>query len=261
MTIPAFDAIPAPLLRLGTSIFWNTLYAGRRYFIVLALFMGLFFLLRRYPARWKKLQAEPAPKGQVGRELRFSLLTIAISSCVIPLLFAAGLGPNMGYYRHIGEYGWPYFFLSIFLMMVVQDTYFYWTHRLMHHRALFRHFHRTHHLSTNPSPASTYAVHPLEAVVDSGASVVIIFIMPWNLLALLIFGWINVAYAIYAHLGYEIFPEGTNRHWLGRWINTSTAHNRHHASARYNYGWYFLFWDRLMGTLSPDADGVAVPAK
>ncbi|WP_373997022.1 sterol desaturase family protein [Duganella vulcania] len=46
----------------------------------------------------------------------------------------------------------------------------------------------------------------------------------------------------------------TEKHWLGRWINTSTAHNTHHARGRYNYSWYFLFWDRMMGTLSPDYD-------
>lgn len=34
-----------------------------------------------------------------------------------------------------------------------------------------------------------------------------------------------------------------------RWINTATAHDAHHAKGRYNYGYYFLVWDRLMGTL------------
>jgi sterol desaturase/sphingolipid hydroxylase (fatty acid hydroxylase superfamily) len=34
-----------------------------------------------------------------------------------------------------------------------------------------------------------------------------------------------------------------------------SAHNIHHAKARYNFSWYFLFWDRMMGTLSPDYEG------
>jgi sterol desaturase/sphingolipid hydroxylase (fatty acid hydroxylase superfamily) len=41
---------------------------------------------------------------------------------------------------------------------------------------------------------------------------------------------------------------------LGRWINTSVAHNAHHATARYNYSLYFLWWDRWMGTLDPGYD-------
>jgi hypothetical protein len=57
-------------------------------------------------------------------------------------------------------------------------------------------------------------------------------------------------YAVYAHLGYELYPRGFGAHWFGRWINTSVAHNTHHAKARYNYGWYFLFWDRMMARWS-----------
>jgi sterol desaturase/sphingolipid hydroxylase (fatty acid hydroxylase superfamily) len=32
------------------------------------------------------------------------------------------------------------------------------------------------------------------------------------------------------------------------------AHNTHHATARHNYGLYFLWWDRWMGTLDPAYD-------
>jgi len=149
-------------------------------------------------------------------------------------------------------YGWTYFVLSLAIMMCVQDTYFYWTHRLMHHRALFRFFHRTHHLSTNPNPLTTYSINPLEALVDSGGSILILYFVPKHLAAYLIFTWVNTAYAVYGHLGHEILPASWGRHWFGRWINTSVAHNIHHARARYNFGWYFLFWDRWMNTIDPD---------
>ena len=58
------------------------------------------------------------------------------------------------------------------------------------------------------------------------------------------------------HLGYEIFPKGMNRHWLGKWINTSVNHNMHHKYFHGNYGLYFTFWDRLMGTTRSDYDKV-----
>lgn len=249
--------LPAPLLKLGSNILWNGLMQTRQYVIVVVIFLGLGFWLKH---KRQKLQAAPAPKGQIGREIRHSLVSLAIFACIIPILLALGLGQYMRFYRDVGDYGWPYFFLSIVLMMLVQDTYFYWTHRLMHLRALFRHVHRTHHLSTNPSAISTYAVHPLEALVDYGASLIILFLIPSTGLSLFIFSWVNVSYAVYTHVGYELFPEGTKNHWLGRWINTSAAHNLHHAKARYNYSWYFLFWDRMMGTLPPDHDAVRCPA-
>ena len=39
-----------------------------------------------------------------------------------------------------------------------------------------------------------------------------------------------------------------------KWINTSVAHNQHHQYFTGNYGLYFLFWDRMMGTLRHDYD-------
>jgi lathosterol oxidase len=62
---------------------------------------------------------------------------------------------------------------------------------------------------------------------------------------------ISTAINVYGHLGYELYPRGWPSHWCGRWINTSVAHNTHHATAQHNYGLYFLFWDRWCGTLDP----------
>ena len=101
---------------------------------------------------------------------------------------------------------------------------------------------------------TTYSIHPLEAVVDSGAVVLILFFLPKHIAAYLVVSYANTAYAVYAHLGHEILPASWATHRFGRWINTSVAHNIHHARARHNFSWYFLFWDRLMGTVDPDYD-------
>ncbi|RZA08153.1 MAG: sterol desaturase, partial [Proteobacteria bacterium] len=52
------------------------------------------------------------------------------------------------------------------------------------------------------------------------------------------------------HLGYEIYPKGTATHWFGRWWVGPTHHSQHHEAMRENYGLYFTFWDRLLGTES-----------
>ena len=59
-------------------------------------------------------------------------------------------------------------------------------------------------------------------------------------------------YNVYGHLGFEIYPKGLNKHWLGRWMNTSVNHNMHHQFFKGNYGLYFTFWDRVMNTLDKD---------
>ena len=224
---------------------------AQRYLIFVVLGFIAWGWWRRRAGTNGRLQAGPIDRGQLAREALYSATTIFVFTLIsIAILAAAGKSQRL-FYANVSDYGWAYLILSVPLMMVIQDTYFYWTHRLMHHRALFRFLHRTHHLSTNPTPLSTYAIHPLEALVDSGAVVIILFFLPKHIAAYLAFSYVNTAYAVYAHLGHEILPASWATHRFGRWINTSVAHNIHHARARHNFSWYFLFWDRLMGTLDP----------
>jgi len=138
--------------------------------------------------------------------------------------------------------------------LLIHDTYFYWTHRLMHHPSVFKYFHKVHHLSTNPSPWAAFAFHPLEAIVEAGIIVVIAFIMPVHPLAIALFLLIMMVYNVYGHLGYELYPKGFTKTRIGKWINTSINHNQHHQYFKGNYGLYFLWWDRWMGTLRMDYD-------
>lgn len=231
----------------------NSLQQTAIYYAAIAgAFFALWLWWRARPGKRQPLQAKPVEASQIRRELFTSIGSIIVFSSYLPLLFLIGFGEYTQFYPRIADHGWPYFFLSVLLAIVLQDTYFYWTHRLMHHRRLFRWFHRTHHRSTNTNPWSTYSVNPLEAIVDSGAGVLILLIVPMTGWAILTFSLISTVYAVYTHLGYELYPRALSRHWLGRWLNTSIAHNIHHAKARYNFSWYFLFWDRMMGTLSPD---------
>ncbi len=129
---------------------------------------------------------------------------------------------------------------------------FYWWHRLMHHPILFKHVHLVHHKSTNPSPWTAYAFHPFEAIIEVGIHPLLAFTLPIYTPALGLFFIFQIFYNVYGHLGFEIYPKGFQKHWLGKWINTSVAHNLHHKKFDGNYGLYLLFWDRFMGTLRKD---------
>ena len=61
-------------------------------------------------------------------------------------------------------------------------------------------------------------------------------------------------YNVYGHLGFELFPKGSNRHWLFKWFNTSVNHNMHHQYFKSNYGLYFTWWDKAMKTQHVDYD-------
>ncbi len=222
-----------------------------RYLVLASLAFAGWYGLGRMQVRPGKLQPVLPSRGQITREIGWSAVTVLIFGTVAGLLSGSGLVPNTRLYGEIAEFGWAYFWLSIPLLIALHDTWFYWTHRLMHHRALFRYFHRVHHRSTNPTPWTAYAFHPLESTVQALGIVAILFILPVHPLAVLVFQTISTAVNVYGHSGHELYPRGWATHPLGRWLNTSVAHNAHHAMARHNYGLYFLFWDRLMGTIDP----------
>jgi sterol desaturase/sphingolipid hydroxylase (fatty acid hydroxylase superfamily) len=220
---------------------------GTRYLLL----AGIAFAVWYAGGARRKLQPAMPRDAQIRREIVYSTAAVLIFGVVNGTIFGYGVGTARLYWD-IEQHGWTYFWLSIPLMILVHDAYFYWTHRLLHTRALFRRVHAVHHLSRNPTPWTSYAFHPYESVVEALGVVLIMTIMPWHPLAILIFQTYSTVINVYGHLGYELYPRGWPQHWLGRWLNTSVAHNAHHDKARHNFGFYFLFWDRWMGTLDPD---------
>jgi sterol desaturase/sphingolipid hydroxylase (fatty acid hydroxylase superfamily) len=151
-------------------------------------------------------------------------------------------------YGRIEERGWAWLVISVALAIVLHDTYFYWTHRLMHHRRLYKLFHHTHHLSTNPSPWAAYSFSPLEALVQAGIGPLIAFTIPIHPLGFTLFMIWQIGFNVLGHCGHEIFPAWFVRSWCGCVLNTPTHHAMHHEKFRSNYSLYFNVWDRLVRT-------------
>jgi sterol desaturase/sphingolipid hydroxylase (fatty acid hydroxylase superfamily) len=215
----------------------------------------LFYLLFRRKWLYKKIQLRFPENKDYLREFGYSMLTIFIFTTVTyPLIAVPSIAKHTTLYMDIAEYGWFYYFALFPVLFVMHDTYFYFAHRLMHHKKLFNLFHLVHHKSTNPSPWAAYAFHPLEAIVEVGIVVVFLFTVPIHKTHLLLFFLMMIVYNVYGHLGYELYPKGFHKTRIGRWINTSVNHNQHHQYFKGNYGLYFLFWDRVLGTIREDYD-------
>jgi Delta7-sterol 5-desaturase len=223
-----------------------------RYFIFAFLAFLIYYVIFRKRLSFKKIQKHfPSGKDHF-REIAYSLITVVIFTAIGYLVFISPLAEYNFVYYHLRERSMIYFIASIFIMIFLHDVYFYWTHRLMHHKRLFKWMHRVHHLSTNPSPWAAFAFHPFEAVVEAGIIALIPFVMPVHPLAIGIFLTFMMVYNVYGHLGFELYPRWFVRHPLGKWVNTSVNHNLHHEYVTGNYGLYTLIWDRLMGTLRAD---------
>ncbi|HEV2481512.1 MAG TPA: DUF2147 domain-containing protein [Puia sp.] len=241
---------------MNWSKFLHALFnVADKYYVIAGVAFLVFYVLLRKRVAWKKIQPRYPVAADYRRELLFSTVSIVIFS-LPPLILVQNdsLRPHTTYYASIARHGWVYFFAAFPLMFLMHDTYFYWMHRLIHHPKLFRLFHLVHHRSVNPSPWSAYAFHPLEAFAESLIFVIFLFTIPINLWHLFIFFLLSLVYNVYGHLGFELYPAGFHRHPLGRWMNTSVCHNQHHRHFKGNYGLYFLFWDRMMGTLREDYD-------
>ncbi len=212
-----------------------------------------FYVLFRDRARRRKIIPRPPTLARQGWEVAYSLRSLAVFGVVAGLVaFASMSGVHTRMYGRVGKYGWPWYFASLALALVIHDAYFYWTHRLLHHPALFRRMHRVHHLSTNPTPWASYSFDVGEAFVQAGIGPVLIYAIPMHHSAFLAFMTWQIAFNVLGHCGFEVFPPRFLRTRLGRLLNTPTHHAMHHEKLGGNYGLYFSFWDRLLGSHHPD---------
>jgi len=219
-----------------------------RYFLTAAPFYLVFWVWRPAWLRTRRIQPVDPDRGRIRAEIAYSLGTVLIFSVIGASLMSAQRAGLTRIYLSLPERGWLYFWASIAAAIFVHDAYFYWTHRLLHWRPLFRLAHHVHHRSTSPTPWAAYAFHPVEALIQAGVYVVIVLALPMHPLALMLFLAYMIVRNVVGHLGFEIWPAWLARHPLTRWHLTPTHHDLHHHFGRGNYGLYFSFWDDWVGT-------------
>jgi Delta7-sterol 5-desaturase len=217
----------------------------------LAVWLTLWILLAK-PLAGRKIRPETPKPQQLLIEFGASLRSIAIFSTVGLLTFALerfGLlaGPAIA-----ADWGAAWAWASLLLMIAAHDAYFYWTHRAVHNPRLFRAFHRRHHRSNNPSPFTAYSFDVGEAVIQACFVPLWMILVPTQWWVVGLFMLHQIARNTIGHSGYELFPARRDGRPLFDFLTSVTHHDIHHAQAGWNYGLYFTWWDRLMGTEHPD---------
>lgn len=186
---------------------------------------------------------------QIGREVAWSLASAAIYG--IPAGIVAWGWQNEGWtqiYTEWSDFPLWYLPLSLFAYLFLHDTWFYWTHRLLHRPRWFKVAHAVHHASRPPTAWAAMSFHPIEAL--SGAFVIplLVFVIPIHIAMLGLVLTIMTVMGVTNHMGWEMFPRALVHSRLGGWLITASHHHRHHEQYLCNYGLYFRFWDRLCGT-------------
>ncbi len=223
-----------------------------RYFIMAGIPFMVFYILCPRLFYKNKIQPRGAKQEDFKREIWHSFQSTFVLAGVGLLLIKTPLFEYTKLYKDLHAYPLWWIPLSIFCALVMHDTYFYWMHRAVHHPKVFKLIHLLHHKSTNPSPWAAYSFQASEAFLEAMIAPILLFTLPFHPIALITYTFIAFSINVYGHLGYEIAPRWLRHTFLFELLVTSTFHNMHHAKFRGNYGLYFRFWDRLMGTEIPN---------
>lgn len=202
----------------------------------------------------RRIQKRRAAKGDYVREFSSSIRTVFVFGLTTISTIAMA---EFGLVRFNNEtFTWGVFALQVAAMIIAHDAYFYWMHRALHHKRLFRATHLHHHKSRTPTPWAAYSFSSWEAVTE--AAFVPIFLLAATTVgaeymgfAVFIFLWHMIFRNVIGHAGVELYPAGWVDNTLLSWWNTTTHHDLHHSAGTYNFGLYFIWWDRMMGTEHP----------
>ena len=198
----------------------------------------------------RRIQSTPRSTTDLIRELTHSASTVLIFS-MVGLAIAAS--EQMGWMRILfGSDQVLWQAANLVVMILLHDAYFYWSHRAMHHKRLFKWVHRTHHLSRQPGPFTAYSFAPLEAVVEALFLPLYLLVVPTHAIVIALFLVHMVLRNVIAHAGVELFPAKWMAWPILRHFTVTSHHDMHHAHFNCNYGFYFTWWDRWMGTEHPE---------
>jgi lathosterol oxidase len=186
-------------------------------------------------------QPLPGPRlveAQVRREIGSALISIALFGGWSVLTV---LAERRGWVSILWQARAPRVALELVALVLWNEVHFFVIHRLLHTRWLFRRVHRDHHRSLRATPFSTYAMHPVEAVLLGS---VMICVMPFAALSaptLLLFPMVSLLLNNLGHMSYDLCPGRSDWHPLA----ATRRHARHHSQVAGNYGFLLPVLDWL----------------
>jgi sterol desaturase/sphingolipid hydroxylase (fatty acid hydroxylase superfamily) len=158
----------------------------------------------------------------------------------VALLFAGGKGPES-----LPTAKWP-LWQQCLVVLLIQDVYFYWSHRLFHARWAWR-FHAVHHSPEVLDWTATSRFHLVNSLLSFSGADVLVLLLGFPLASLVALNTFNVAYSAMVHANLN-WTFGPLRHVLAspvfhRWHHTTRAEGRDR-----NFAATFPILDVIFGT-------------
>ncbi len=231
----------------GSPLFWlfpvATMAVATLSFVVFAAPLTWIAAVDPPSLRRFRIQSRlPRPQELVGPSIRsWAVNNAAMALAVVaawPLLRLSAIhaGPLPPWWTIAGQ-------LVVFIYL--DDFLYYWMHRAMHGRWLYKRVHGWHHRIVTPWAVTGHYMHPVEYLLTGGLALVGPLLVGAHVAVV----WLWFAFrqweAAEGHCGYD-FPY-TPTHVLP-FNDGAVHHDVHHARVKGNYAGFLTHCDRLFGT-------------
>ncbi|KAI9011796.1 hypothetical protein DFJ74DRAFT_710705 [Hyaloraphidium curvatum] len=148
--------------------------------------------------------------------------------------------------------------LQVYFSLLVEDAFFYWSHRALHHPSWYPYIHKVHHQYKENATLAAENAHPVEFLLGN---VIPVIAGPLVLSALsarfpslrvhiftvALWAMVRMVVSLDEHVGYT-FPWSPVRALLPDVVRHEPAHAFHHSVNMGMYASQTGFWDWLCGT-------------
>ncbi len=178
------------------------------------------------------IDSRPVPAGQIGAEIRRSLLSIGVFALMGGCLL---LAYRAGVVAIVWQASAGVVIAEVIAILLFNELHFYAVHRLLHTPKLFGAVHEQHHRSERVTPWTSYSFHPAEAVLLGSVMPCAMLLHDFHVAALL-------ALPLFSMLVNSV---GHSNHQLLRSVSASRRHQGHHGEFDDRYGLWLPVFDWL----------------
>ena len=128
---------------------------------------------------------------------------------------------------------------------VIEDFYFYWIHRALHHKSVYRYVHKIHHEHTHPFGIAAEYAHPVETFFLGIGTLLGPLFFAKHMVTLWAWLFVRLWETVEDHSGYDLPWNPTN--FIPFW-GGAVHHDFHHKTFQGPYSSIFTWCDWAFGT-------------